>query len=135
MSGYGLDHSGVITGGSRDCAIFPTMSQTRSGVHPAPCPVGTGSFSTNSIEQSPSEDNSHSASQEILRPLWNTNVQCRVHKDPPLPPVLSQMHPIQTFPPSLPNIPSNTVNLVSIFSIACFVPRNPSKSEALCNIS
>jgi hypothetical protein len=44
------------------------------------------------MEQSPSlEANSHSSSQEIIRLLWNTKAEYRVHNGPPLIPVLSQM--------------------------------------------
>jgi len=45
------------------------------------------------MEQSPSwEADNHSASQEILRLLWNLKVRYQVHKSLPLAPILGQMH-------------------------------------------
>jgi hypothetical protein len=53
--------------------------------------------------------NSNSASQEIPCLLWNPKVHYRVHNSPPLIPVLDQMHPVHTFPPFFPKIPSNII--------------------------
>jgi hypothetical protein len=46
----------------------------------------------NSMEQSLSETDSHSASQEITRPVWNPKFLYRVHRSPPLVSILSQTH-------------------------------------------
>jgi hypothetical protein len=62
---------------------------------------------TASMEQSPSwEANSHSASQEILRLLWNTMVHYRVHQSPPLVRIMSQMNPIHNLRTYFIKIPS-----------------------------
>jgi hypothetical protein len=65
---------------------------------------------TNSKEQSPAREvHSHAASEEIPRLLWKLKVHYRVHKGPPLVPVLSQMHPAHNFPSYLPKIHFNII--------------------------
>jgi len=60
------------------------------------------------MEQNTSwDDNSHSANQEIPHLLRNPKSYYRVHKSPPLVPILSQMYPFCSFPPSFPKIHSN----------------------------
>jgi len=57
------------------------------------------------MEQSPSwEADSHLASQKIPHLLWNPKVHYRVHNSPSMVPILSQMHPVHTFPPYFPKI-------------------------------
>jgi hypothetical protein len=47
------------------------------------------------MEQIPSwEANSPSANKEISSALWNPDVYLRVHKSPPLHPILSQINPV-----------------------------------------
>jgi len=52
---------------------------------------------------------SQSASQAILRLLWNPNVHHRVYKSQPLVPILSHMNPVHNFLPYFPRIHSNNI--------------------------
>jgi hypothetical protein len=64
----------------------------------------------NSMEQSPTwEADSHSASQDIPCLVWYPKVHYRIHNSQPLVPIVSQMHPVYTFPPNFPKILSNII--------------------------
>jgi hypothetical protein len=77
---------------------------------------------TNSMEQSsPWEGDSHSASQESPRLVWNAKVHYRVHRSPPLVPVLRQMCPVHTIPPYSP-LPS-TPRFSSVSSLQVLRPK------------
>jgi hypothetical protein len=57
----------------------------------------------------PSEADSRSGGQDIPHLFWNTKVYYRVHKSPPLIPLLSQMNPVHNLTLSFFNIHFNII--------------------------
>jgi len=75
------------------------------------------------MEQSPSwEADSHAASQEMLRLLWNPKAHYRAHKSPPLVSILSRIRPVHHYPPYVLEIRSNIILPSTPSSSGWFLP-------------
>jgi hypothetical protein len=74
------------------------------------------------MELSPSwEADSFAATQEIPRILRNLEVHYRVHKSPPLVPILSQIYPVHTTPSYLRSILILFTHLHLVFLLVSFL--------------
>jgi hypothetical protein len=66
---------------------------------------------TNFVELSPSWETANcAATQECPRILWNSKVHCRVHKSPPLVPILSHIDSVHPTPSYLFKIQFNIIH-------------------------
>jgi hypothetical protein len=74
--------------------------------------ISTWNHITNSMELSPSwETASCAATQELASILWNPEVHYRVHKSPPMDPILNQIDPVHATPSYLSKILFNIIHL------------------------
>jgi hypothetical protein len=81
------------------------------------------------MKQSPSEANCRSASQEILRILWNPKIHYRAYRNLPLVRILTQMNSVHIFPLYFPKIHFNIIFLSTPTSSEWSLPFSFSDKE------
>jgi hypothetical protein len=100
----------VLTRNITGCIITPSTFSISSHLYAATTAfVLWHRVPTNSMEQSPWEANSQSASHEISCLLWNPRAHYCTHKSPPQASNCSQMNPVHTSPHYFPEVHSNII--------------------------
>jgi hypothetical protein len=79
----------------------------------------------------PGEDANCASTEEIASILWNPQVHHRVHKSPPLFPVLSQINLVQTTPSYLSNIHLNQQIMGGRIPLLCSVTEKTKQETSM----